>query len=84
MEGGANGIQSVRTVTREKEEVFDLQDVSVPGSSTNRYYYEVRGILHMMQEKCFEDCWQRLEKTADTIHVVENARKEAGILFPGE
>lgn len=78
---GANGIVSVRLVTKEEDYAYDLQDMEVPGP-TNRYYYEIHEIVRLMLEKNTEEFDRRLTVTIDTIEVIEEARKTAGICFP--
>lgn len=78
---GTNGIVSVRIVTKEEDHTYDLQDMTVPGP-TNRYYYEIREIVRLMLEKNTKEFERRLSVTIDTIEVIEEARKSAGIHFP--
>ena len=78
---GTNGIVSVRIVTKEEDRTCDLQDMKVSGP-TNRYYYEIREIARLMLEEKAEEFDRRLSATIDTIEVIEEARKSAGIYFP--
>ena len=81
VEDGTNGIVSVRIVTKETDRTIDLQDQVVDGP-TNRYYYEIREIVRLMREENREELECRLSVAADTIEVIEQARKKAGICFP--
>ena len=78
IEGGANGIRSVRTVTRSSDETYDLQD------DPDRWYYEVREITRLLLEEDYASVYARLDATIATVETIEAARKGAGILFPGD
>lgn len=78
IENGSNGIQSVRTVTKTGDETFNEQPVP------DRWYYEVREITAMMLSGDLDAAYARLDSTIDTVSVIENSRKDAGILFPGD
>lgn len=78
IEGGANGIRSVRTVTRDSDETINLQD------DPDRYYYEVQEVVRLLQEEDYDAVYARLETTIATIETIEAARKGAGIFFPGD
>lgn len=83
VEGGTNGLPSVRLVTREGEKEYDLQDhPHIDG--TNRYYYAVGKIAQLMLSGDKEQLKQRLNFVYDTISIIEDARKKAGIRFPGD
>ena len=75
---GANGIRSVRTVTRGSDETINLQD------DPDRYYYEVQEVVRLLQEEDYDAVYARLETTIATIETIEAARKGAGIFFPGD
>ncbi len=78
IENGSNGIQSVRTVTKTEDIIFNEQPVS------DRWYYEVREITAMMLAGDLDAAYARLDSTIDTVSVIENSRRDAGILFPGD
>lgn len=78
IEGGANGIRSVRTVTRSSDETYDLQD------DPDRWYYEVQEVTRLLLEEDHESVYARLEATIATVETIEAARKGAGIFFPGD
>ena len=78
IEGGANGIRSVRTVTRESDVTVNLQD------NPDRWYYEVQEVTRLLQEEDYDAVYARLETTIATIETIETARKGAGIFFPGD
>lgn len=83
VEQGSNGFTGIRLVTREKEEAWNEQTEQMPGE-TNRWYYEIRNLTRMMLEGDLEKAWRQTETAAEVIRVIENARRTAGIRFPGD
>lgn len=76
IEGGANGMTNVRLCTREGESSFNLQDHS------DRWLYEVQNMTKLLLQ---EDCGtirKGQEVTRNVIGVMEEMRREAGIIFP--
>ncbi|NBH83665.1 gfo/Idh/MocA family oxidoreductase [bacterium C-53] len=78
IDGGANGLTNVRLVTKEGEASRNLQE------NPDRWLYEVQNMTKMLLEEDHETIRERLKITAAVIEVMENMRKDAGILFPGE
>ena len=78
IEGGANGIRSVRTVTRSSDENVNLQD------DPDRWYYEIQEVTRLLLEEDYESVYARLDTTIATVETMETARKGAGIFFPGD
>lgn len=78
IENGANGIQSVRTVTKTSDETYNEQP------NPDRWFYEIQEVTRLLLAEDREGMLERLEKTLATVEVIETARKEAGILFPGD
>lgn len=78
VEGGSNRMSAVRIVTKTGEERISLQE-PVPGMN-----YEVQAISDLIHAGDYEECYRRLEVTADVIETLENARKAAGIYFTEE
>lgn len=78
IEGGSNGIASVRVVTKDAQETFQLQD------NPDRWFYEIQNVAWMMRKDDREALSWRLDVMQDVVEVLETARKKAGILFPGE
>lgn len=78
IENGANGIQSVRTVTKTSDETYNEQP------NPDRWFYEIQEVTRLLLAEDREGMLDRLEKTLATVEVIETARKEAGILFPGD
>ncbi len=75
IEGGSNGLQSIKVVTKESEEIFNEQD------NPDRWFYEVQNLTKLILADDREAICQRMNITLDVVHVIENARKEAGIKF---
>lgn len=78
IEGGSNGIRSVRTVTRDSDETCNLQ------SDPDRWYYEVQAVTRLLSEENYEAMYARLDTTIATVETIETIRKAAGIFFPGD
>ena len=75
---GTSGFGKVTVVTGEGTEVIDLQE------PVSRWLYEVRGFADIVKRQDFGECRRRLQVTLDVMEVLEQVRKDAGILFPGE
>lgn len=78
IEGGANAITKVRTVTKDCDETFDKQE------NPDRWFYEVQELTGLFKNDCYEEIYGRLDITLGVVEVIENARKAAGIYFPGD
>ena len=65
-------------VTRQSEEIINLQE-DIP-----RWLYEIRGIVKIVKNRDYEECYRRLEITKNVMEVLERARKSAGIYFEDE
>lgn len=76
--GGSNGVAEIRVVTRDGEETFNVQD------NPHRWSYEVQGITELLLNDDYEAVYAQLDRTVDVIETIENARRDAGILFPGD
>lgn len=75
---GSNGLAEVRVVTGDSDETFNLQPVP------DRWFYEVQTLTKLMQDGDYEALYSRLDTMLDVVQTVEAARKNAGILFPGD
>lgn len=75
---GSNGLAEIRIVTKDKDETINRQPVP------DRWYYEVQALTKLMQDGDYEALQSRLDIMLDAVEIVENARKQAGILFPGD
>lgn len=78
IENGSNELAQIRTVTKDSDETFQQQP------EPDRWFYEVQELTRLMLTDNYEALYARLDITLDTVSVVEAARKEAGILFPGD
>lgn len=76
VEGGSNGLQSIKVVTKESEEVFQEQP------NPNRWFYEVQNLTKLILAGDAGALQERLQITLDTVAVMETARKAAGLYFP--
>ena len=76
---GSNGIAEVRVVTKDTDEIFNMQD-----QNTERRFYEVQKLTEYMLADDYEAVYGRLDVMLDVMEVLEDARTKAGILFPGE
>ena len=75
---GSNGLRKIRIVTRDTDKTLDRQE------DPSRWYYEISGITKLVLAGDRQAFRRRLELTQDTIALMESARKEAGIIFPGD
>lgn len=78
IQGGSNGIAQVRVVTKTRDDTYNEQP------DPDRWYYEVQELTRLMLQDDYETLYDRLDVTLGMAEVMENARKKAGILFPGE
>ncbi len=76
---GSNGIAEVRVVTKDTDEIFNMQD-----QNTERRFYEVQKLTEYMLADDYEAVYGRRDVMLDVMEVLEDARKKAGILFPGD
>ena len=75
---GSNGIAEVKVVTKETEETFNEQD------NPDRWFYEVQNLTGLILAGDYQEIYQRLDTMLEVMEVLENARKQAGILFPDD
>ena len=78
IENGSNGIQSVRVVTKTEDNTYNEQP------DPSRWFYEVRELTRLMRCGDYDGIYSRFDATLDTVAVMESARREAGIFFPGD
>lgn len=78
IENGANGIASVQTVTKTNDDTYNEQP------EEDRWLYEIREMTRLLQEEDRERVYSHLDATLTTVAVIEAARRQAGILFPGD
>lgn len=77
-EGGSCSLRNLRVVTKESEENYWGQN------DEDRWKYEMKHLTKILLADDYDTIYKKLEITLDTVEVIENARKEAGIYFPGD
>lgn len=75
---GSNGLAQIRVVTKDAGETFDMQE------NPEWRFYEVQNLTKSFLDGDYDSVYERLDITADVMQVLENMRKKAGILFPGD
>lgn len=75
---GANGIQSVRVVTKTSDETYNVQD------NPDRWFYEVQNVTKLVLADDYDAIYRRLDTMILVIETMEASRKAAGIFFPGD
>ncbi|MBP5294099.1 MAG: Gfo/Idh/MocA family oxidoreductase [Lachnospiraceae bacterium] len=75
---GSNGIREVRVVTKTSDETFNEQP------DPDRWFYEVQNLTKLVLANDYEAVYRRLDTMLDVVGVLEESRKKAGILFPGD
>lgn len=78
IENGSNGLARLRVVTKTSDETFDEQP------DPDRWYYEVQGMTRLLHAEDHSAAQRRMEITLGVVEVMEDARKRAGIRFPGD
>ncbi len=78
VKGGSNRVTEVQVVTKTSEESFNLQEEPSP------WFYEVKKLANLLLDDDYDAVYRGLDVMVDVIEVIENARKKAGILFPGD
>ena len=76
--GGSNGLAGVTVVTRDGERSYNEQP------NPDRWYYEIQRVTALMLADDYETVGRALEVMADTVEIIETARIQAGISFPGD
>ncbi len=76
--GGSNGLAQVKVVTKDSEELYNEQE------HADRWLYEVQKLTKLLLAEDYEEIYRRLDVMLDVIGVLEEVRKDAGILFPGD
>lgn len=77
-EGGSCSMEGVHVVTKESKEYHGGQ------KDTERWLYEIKHLTEILLADDYETIYKKLDITLDTVEVIEKARKEAGIYFPGD
>lgn len=77
-EGGSCSLRNLRVVTKEGKESFWGQN------DEERWDYEMKYLTELLLAEDYDKLYKKLEITLDTVEIMEKARKEAGIYFPGD
>lgn len=78
IKGGSNGLEEIRVVTKTSEEIYNNQD------NPDRWFYEIQNMTRLILNGDRDAFRKRLKITTEVMEVIENVRKDAGILFPAE
>ena len=77
VDGPASMCSRVTVVTAHGEQAFDLQN------GEPAWYFEMQGIAERVAAGDYADCYRRLADTVEVAGLLERARQDAGIVFPG-
>ena len=77
-EGGSCSLRNLKVVTKDTEEVFWGQE------DDERWDYEMKRLVPLLLAENYEEIYKKLDITLQTVAIMEKARKEAGIIFPGD
>ena len=77
VEGPASMCSRVTVVTADGEQAFDLQN------GEPAWYFEMQGIAKIVAAGDDAACYRRLGDTVAVAGLLERARQDAGIVFPG-
>ena len=77
-EGGSCSLRNLKVVTKDSEEVFWGQEDDA------RWDYEMKCLTPLLLEENYEEIYKKLDITLKTVEIMENVRKNAGIIFPGD
>ena len=77
-EGGSCSLRSLKVVTKDGEETFWGQN------DEERWDYEMKYLTGLFLSDDYDTIYKKLDITLDTVEVMENARKAAGIYFSGD
>ena len=75
---GSNGIAEVKVVTKTSDETFNAQQ------NPDRWFYEVQNLTRLVLAGDRDVFDRGLDVMLDVVETLENARKKAGIIFPGD
>lgn len=75
---GSAALTEIRLVTREGERTFNEQP------DPDRWFYEVQNVTKLLLAEDYRELDRRLDVMLDVIDTLEQARRKAGIRFPGD
>lgn len=75
---GSSALSEITLVTRDGTQVFNEQP------NPDRWFYEVQAVTKLLLEENYGEIQRRLDVMLDVIDTLEQARKKAGIFFPGD
>ncbi|MDE6168008.1 MAG: Gfo/Idh/MocA family oxidoreductase [Acetatifactor sp.] len=78
IQDGSNGLARIRVVTKEEDTTYNQQD------NPDRWYYEVQELTRLLLADDYDSIYSRLDITLEATEIIEDARRAAGILFPGD
>lgn len=78
VKGGGHRLQGIKVVTRDGEAQHNEQP------EESRWYYEVQELTRLVLAGDYAAIYDRLDLTIEVVRIMEKARKEVGILFPGD
>ena len=78
IKNGSNGLEELRVVTQDGEEVINHQP------DPDRWFYEVRAVAGLIRSGDCETSYGQLDITMAVVETVERIRKAAGLRFPGD
>ncbi len=76
--GGSNGLETLRLVTRQGEQLLDAQH------GRGRWLCEAEALCRLIAQADHADCLRRLQVSVQTVRTVERLRRSAGIVFPAD
>lgn len=77
-EGGSCSLRNLKVVTKAGEETFWGQN------DEERWDYEMKYLTELLLSDDYDTIYKKLDITLDTVEIIENVRKVAGIYFPGD
>ncbi len=78
IQDGSNGLARIRVVTKKEDITYNQQ------GNPDRWYYEVQELTRLLLADDYDSIYSRLDITLKVTGIIEDARRAAGILFPGD
>ena len=78
VEGGSNGFDRIRVVTKTSEEVLNVQP------EEDRRFFEVQEVTRLVLKEERQELDSRLQTMLAVMETLEQGRKATGIFFPGD